>query len=75
MTDQHTYPSNYPIGVHWAIDAAWEILDILSPGTINPDVRALLAGMIAGRLIRERRDVLMAAIEERLEIEQGDGEG
>lgn len=63
MTDQHTYPSNYPPGTHWAIDAAWEILDVFKPGAINPDNRALLAGMIAGRLVKERRDVLMAVVE------------
>lgn len=73
MTDKHTYPPKYLPGTHWATDAAWEILDMLKPGAISAEDRAWLAGCIAGRLVRERRDVLMAAAEERLEIEQEDG--
>jgi hypothetical protein len=52
---EHIYPDKYPPGTHWATDAAWEILDSLAPGTIPIDVRSLLAGMIAGRLMRERQ--------------------
>jgi hypothetical protein len=51
---QHEYPSNYPPGKHWAIDAAWEILDTLKPGVLSIEARSLLAGMIAGRLTKER---------------------
>ena len=47
---EHTYPSNYRPGTHWATDAAWEILDTVKPGVIPDDVRAFLAGQIAGRL-------------------------
>jgi hypothetical protein len=54
MTDKHTYPSDYPPGTHWAVDAAWEILDRLKPGLLDLETRSLLAGMIAGRLVRER---------------------
>lgn len=54
MSEQHTYPSEYPPGTHWASDAAWEILDRLTPGAISDDVRAYLAGSIAGRLMMER---------------------
>ena len=53
-TVQHTYPDRYPPGTHWASDAAWEILDTIKPGVISDDVRAFLAGLIAGRLMRER---------------------
>lgn len=53
---QHEYPSKYSPGTHWAIDAAWEILDVLEPGAISIEVRALLAGMIAGRLMKERSE-------------------
>jgi hypothetical protein len=52
--EQHQYPSNYPPGTHWAIDAAWEIMDTLKPGVLSLDARSLLAGMIAGNLMRER---------------------
>ena len=50
----HTYPDRYPPGTHWSLDAAWEILDTIKPGVIPDDVRALLAGMISGRLMQER---------------------
>lgn len=52
--DEHTYPDKYPPGTHWALDAAWEILDRIKPGVISGDVRAFLAGQIAGRLMQER---------------------
>lgn len=55
---KHEYPSRHPPGTHWATDAAWEILDTIKPGLIRPDVRAYLAGAIAGRLSREREDRL-----------------
>lgn len=51
---KHRYPDRYPPGTHWATDAAWEILDTIKPGVISDDVRAFLAGQIAGRLMRER---------------------
>ena len=51
---EHTYPDRYPPGTHWALDAAWEILDRIKPGVISDDVRAFLAGLIAARLMRER---------------------
>jgi hypothetical protein len=51
---KHEYPSDYPPGTHWAIDAAWEILDTLEPGRLTLDERSFLAGQIAGRLMRER---------------------
>lgn len=51
---KHTYPSNYPPGSDWAVTAGWEILDTIRPGAIPDDVRFFLAGMIAGRLVRER---------------------
>lgn len=50
----HTYPSKYPPGSHWAVDAGWEILDAIKPGVIPNDVRFFLAGQIAGRLMKER---------------------
>jgi hypothetical protein len=53
MNDQHEYPSNYPPGKHWAIDAAWEILDTLKPGVLSIEARSLLAGMITGRLMKQ----------------------
>lgn len=51
MSDKHIYPSRYPPGAHWATDEAWRILDAVKPGVISPDVRAFLAGAIAGRLV------------------------
>ena len=51
---EHEYPSNYRPGTHWAIDAAWEILDTIEPGVLMMDARALMAGRIAGRLMRAR---------------------
>jgi hypothetical protein len=53
---KHQYPDRYPPGTGWAIDAAWEILDTIKPGVIDVEVRAFLAGQIAGRLMRERKE-------------------
>ena len=53
----HEYPDRYRPGVHWATDAAWEILDQLKPGLIPQDARAYIAGQIAGRLMREQASV------------------
>jgi hypothetical protein len=53
---QHTYPSRYAPGQHWAIDEAWAILDQLTPGLLPDDIRILLAGMIFGTLMRLARD-------------------
>lgn len=60
MTDEpkHEYPDRHPPGSHWATDAAWEILDTIKPGVIQQDVRAWLAGAIAGRLSKERDEAL-----------------
>ena len=52
----HTYPSKYPPGVHWSVDAGWEILDHVKPGVIPEDVRAFLCGMIAGALERVAKE-------------------
>ncbi len=58
----HTYPSLHPPGTHWATDAAWEILDALRPGRLELAERSLIAGMIAGRLMRERDEATRRAI-------------
>ncbi|SRR6266851_8702979 len=58
---QHTYPSHYPPGKHWAIDASWEILDFLTVGTLTDSTRTLLAGMIANRLLKERERAALIA--------------
>lgn len=54
----HTYPDRYAPGPKqpWQINAAWEILDCVKPGIIPTDVRALLAGQIAGRLMRAKSE-------------------
>jgi hypothetical protein len=59
----HDYPDRYKPGSHWATDAAWEILDAVNPGAISPDVRAYLAGLIAGRLMCERAETIAATQE------------
>ena len=41
---KHTYPPDYARGKHWALDVAWDGLDMIRPGLIADDVRALLAG-------------------------------
>lgn len=51
---RHAY-LNHPPGSYWATDEAWEILDTIEPGVISDEVRAFLVGMIAGRLMKERR--------------------
>jgi hypothetical protein len=53
---EHEYPSSYPPGKHWAMDAAWGILDMLAPGRLTINERTFLAGIIAGRLMKERDD-------------------
>jgi hypothetical protein len=49
---EHTYPSNYPPGCHWAITEGWKILDSLKPGVLDESTRAFLCGQIAGALMR-----------------------
>jgi hypothetical protein len=51
-TPQHPYPSNYKPGTYWAIDEAWKLLDNLPVGMLPDDYRFLLAGQIAGTLIK-----------------------
>jgi hypothetical protein len=58
---QHTYPSHYPPGKHWAIDASWEILDFLPAGALTDSTRTLLAPMIASRLLKERERAALIA--------------
>ena len=53
---EHEYPSNYPPGCHWAVTKAWKILDTLPVGLLTIEQRALIAGMIAGALVKERRN-------------------
>lgn len=48
----HKYPPNYPPGTHWAIDKGWEVMDQIKPGRISDELRFLLAGQIAGMLMR-----------------------
>ena len=52
----HAYPSSHTPGSHWATDEAWKILDLAKPGVIPDDLRFLLAGMIAGTLMRVARE-------------------
>jgi len=59
MNDQrliakHTYPDRYPKDAGGVVSEAWEILDRVTPGVIPPDVRAFLAGVIAGKLWKAR---------------------
>ena len=58
---QHTYPSHYPPGKHWAIDASWEILDFLLVGALTDSTRMLLTPMIASRLLKERERAALIA--------------
>lgn len=53
---EHTYPSRYPKGVHWATDAGWDIMDHFKPGIIPDDVRMLLAGYISGLVMKLEKD-------------------
>lgn len=53
---KHPYPSRYPVGAHWSIDEAWEILDALPVGLLPDDWRFLIAGQIAGKLQRVAAD-------------------
>lgn len=56
MSDKpkHTYLDRYAPGPRagWALNEAWEVLDTLTPGTLSIEARSLLAGMIAGKLMR-----------------------
>jgi len=49
---KHRYPSEYKPGTHWAIDEAWAILDGLPVDMLPDDYRFLVAGQIAGALMR-----------------------
>jgi hypothetical protein len=50
--DQRPYPPGYLPGAHWATDEAWKILDGLPVGMLPDDYRFLLAGRIAGTLMK-----------------------
>lgn len=51
------YPSRHPKGTGgWQSDEAWGILDRIKPGVIPNDVRAYLAGLIAGTLARVAKE-------------------
>lgn len=56
MSEPHTYPSDYRPGTHWALDEAWGILDRIKPGVIPDDIRAFLAGAIAGVLMKRTKE-------------------
>jgi hypothetical protein len=56
LLPEHPYPPAYKPGTHWAIDEAWEILDSLPVGLLPSDYRFLLAGQIAGTLMRIKKD-------------------
>jgi hypothetical protein len=51
---EHSYPSNFAPGPeqHWAVNEAWGVLDCLPVGLLSVEQRALLAGRIAGTLMR-----------------------
>lgn len=51
---KHTYPKGYEPGKTWFLTEAWDILDVLTPGALSDEARALVAGMIGGRLVKER---------------------
>jgi hypothetical protein len=54
-SEGHPYPSAYGPGTHWAIDEAWGILDGLPVGMLPDDYRFLLAGQIAGVLMKHAK--------------------
>lgn len=72
---QHTYPSDYPRGKHWALDVAWDGLDLIRPGLIADDVRNLLAGYFFAAILTaaERGKIKRDDIEHRI-ASAGDGE-
>jgi hypothetical protein len=43
-------------GSHWATDEAWRILDTLPVNALDMTHRCLIAGMIAGALMKAKRD-------------------
>ncbi len=47
---EHTYPDRHLPGSHWALDVAWEILDTLPPGRLDPVERAYLCGLMTAAL-------------------------
>jgi hypothetical protein len=49
---ERRYPSKYLPGTHWAVDEAWTILNALPVGMLPDDFRFLVAGQIAGALMR-----------------------
>ncbi len=61
---KHNYPENYPPGSHWAVTRAWAILDTLSPGILDPDVRDVLCDLITAALIQTKHDAKMEALYE-----------
>jgi hypothetical protein len=49
---ERPYPSAHLPGAHWTTDEAWELLDGLPVGLLPNDYRYLLAGQIAGVLMK-----------------------
>lgn len=52
----HGYPDRHLPGNHWATDEAWRILDILPVNTLDMTQRCFIAGLIAGALMKAKRD-------------------
>jgi hypothetical protein len=52
---EHTYPDQYSPGSHWAITRGWEIVDLIKPGILSDQARALLCGAIEGALINSHK--------------------
>jgi hypothetical protein len=55
VSGRHPYPSAYGPGTHWAIDEAWAILDRLPSGLLPDDQRFLMAGQIAGAIMKHAK--------------------
>lgn len=50
--NRHTYPSVFPPGSHWAVTRGWEIVDLVTPGVLSDQARAMLCGAIAAALMK-----------------------
>lgn len=53
--DPNDYPRDHKPGTHWSTDKGWQIMDIIPPTAISPQLRDLISGMIAGALVEARR--------------------
>lgn len=69
MSNGHSYPTHYGYGLNRDLDAAWDILDKLTPDAISFEARCFLSGAIYATLMKVRSEGEKALAEEKARYE------